>query len=90
MHEDRHSYKMRLRDMAPELEKFTNDERILNLQVKLCACGLSKTKPICDESHHQIQTEEPGKVYVYDSELHGRALENEYPERQRPPPPPNV
>jgi CDGSH-type Zn-finger protein len=84
LHEKMHSYKVKLRDLAPELERLTSDERILDMQVKLCGCGLSKRKPICDESHHMIQGEKPGAIYAYDSELHGTQLWNEYPEPPKP------
>ncbi|XVJ59911.1 MAG: CDGSH iron-sulfur domain-containing protein [Tepidisphaera sp.] len=35
--------------------------------VWVCACGLSKTFPICDGSHKTTaKVEEPGKLYQYD------------------------
>jgi CDGSH-type Zn-finger protein len=35
--------------------------------VWICACGLSKTFPICDGSHKTTaKQEEPGKLYHYD------------------------
>ncbi|MEZ6190326.1 MAG: CDGSH iron-sulfur domain-containing protein [Phycisphaerales bacterium] len=35
----------------------------------ICACGLSQNLPYCDGSHKICrQTEEAGKVYVYDKE----------------------
>lgn len=38
--------------------------------VFICACGLSKVKPLCDNSHvHCQKNEQPGKVYFYDKEL---------------------
>lgn len=33
--------------------------------VKLCACGLSKTFPICDGAHKITRDEEMGKLYEY-------------------------
>jgi CDGSH-type Zn-finger protein len=36
--------------------------------ISICACGLSKTMPICDGTHKTCMNEEPGKVYVYDAE----------------------
>ncbi|GJM18290.1 MAG: hypothetical protein DHS20C14_05030 [Phycisphaeraceae bacterium] len=36
--------------------------------VFVCACGLSKTLPMCDGSHKACKVEETGKVYVYDGE----------------------
>lgn len=32
----------------------------------VCACGLSKTFPLCDATHKGCAGEEPGKVYEYD------------------------
>jgi CDGSH-type Zn-finger protein len=35
--------------------------------ISICACGLSKTFPICDGSHKTTsKLEEPGKLYHYD------------------------
>lgn len=33
----------------------------------VCACGLSKTFPICDGTHKACKSEQPGTVYVYDA-----------------------
>ena len=33
----------------------------------ICQCGLSKKQPHCYGSHKAARTEEPGKLYVYDS-----------------------
>ncbi|MEZ6242839.1 MAG: CDGSH iron-sulfur domain-containing protein [Phycisphaerales bacterium] len=35
--------------------------------VFVCACGLSKTFPICDGSHKGCVNETPGVVSVYDA-----------------------
>ena len=32
----------------------------------ICACGISKTFPLCDKSHQKCRAEEPGTTYVYD------------------------
>jgi len=35
----------------------------------ICACGLSRTLPMCDGSHKQARaSEQPGKLYVYDDD----------------------
>ena len=42
-------------------EQFPKDGKSL----WICACGLSKTMPICDKSHAACDTEEAGKTYEY-------------------------
>ena len=32
----------------------------------VCACGLSATYPICDKTHKQCSSEQPGLLYHYD------------------------
>jgi len=32
----------------------------------VCACGVSRTYPICDGSHKTCRQEEPGHVYRYE------------------------
>ena len=39
---------------------------------KICMCGLSKTKPICDGSHSITELEDPNKVYAY---IDGKRIE---------------
>jgi CDGSH-type Zn-finger protein len=39
--------------------------RIGNPPVSICACGLSKTYPLCSGAHIMIQDEDDDKVYVY-------------------------
>lgn len=33
--------------------------------VKLCACGISQTFPLCDGAHKKTRDEEVGKTYQY-------------------------
>ncbi len=48
----------------------TGPKRILvGWQIKkICMCGLSKTRPYCDESHKQTKTEEENKTYCYNKD----------------------
>ncbi|MAY75836.1 MAG: iron-binding protein [Phycisphaerae bacterium] len=34
----------------------------------VCACGISRKFPLCDGSHKNCKSEQPGKLYVYDKE----------------------
>ena len=36
--------------------------------ISICACGLSKTMPICDGTHKTCVNEQPGTLYVYNAE----------------------
>jgi len=45
-----------------------------NKPIWICGCGLTKNFPFCDGAHKGcVQTEQPGKVYVYDE--HGNVIE---------------
>jgi CDGSH-type Zn-finger protein len=37
-------------------------------KLSICACGLSRTFPLCDGTHKTLAAEVPGKLYVYDRE----------------------
>ncbi len=36
------------------------------LPVYICACGLSRKKPLCDGSHKRTRDENQAETYVYD------------------------
>ncbi|MCL4411437.1 CDGSH iron-sulfur domain-containing protein [Candidatus Marsarchaeota archaeon] len=72
---------------APGFAKLATDEKLLNYEVHLCACGLSRHKPFCDGSHAKTSNEKAGKFYIYDIDGNGKevqaienleALPNEY------------
>lgn len=44
---------------------------------KICMCGLSKTLPFCDESHHKTDDEDPNLLYQYDENGNRSALEED-------------
>jgi len=49
-----------------ELPQFKNsDDKIKNIELHTCACGLSKHKPFCDGSHMKVAKEEEGKLFAY-------------------------
>ena len=45
-----------------------------------CGCGLSGTAPYCDGTHKVTKTEEPGKLYWYDSGRHRHVATEEHSE----------
>ena len=53
-------------------EKFPKDGKSL----WICACGLSKTMPVCDKSHTTCDSEDPNKTYEYAPDGSRREIPN--------------
>ena len=62
-HERDHPFSVKLGDIPGIKEKISPD--LANVELHICACGLSKHKPFCDGSHRLVQGEENGKLYGY-------------------------
>ena len=71
-----HPYVVKLGEL-PGFAALTTDDKILNYEVHLCACGLSKHKPYCDGSHVHVNKEEKGKVFAYTKELEGKEVNDQ-------------
>lgn len=55
-------------------------------KIAVCACGLSRTFPVCDGTHKQL-AEEPGPIYCYDPSVRA-AIESGGIVMREPLPPP--
>ncbi len=47
-------------------------------KIAVCACGLSKNKPLCDGSHRRTAGEELDSLYLYDDSSRTKLVEH-YP-----------
>jgi CDGSH-type Zn-finger protein len=45
-----------------------------------CGCGLSGTAPYCDGAHKATKSEDPGKLYWYDSSRQRHLAADAYPQ----------
>ena len=64
-HDRNHPFVIKLGEV-PGFANLTNDDKLKNFELHICACGLSKHKPFCDGSHKAVQNEKPGVHYTND------------------------
>jgi CDGSH-type Zn-finger protein len=69
--------------MARLVQRFRNGPYVVtvNGEIKtICGCGLSGALPFCDGTHQITKTEEPGKLYWYDSGKQRHNAVDRYPD----------
>ncbi len=67
LHGMNHPFVVKLKHL-PGIGNITKDEKVLNYEIHLCACGLSKNKPFCDGHHAKTMNEKPEPAYIYDDD----------------------
>lgn len=77
LHERNHPYVVKLGEL-PGFKNLTADEKVLNYEIHMCACGLSKNKPFCDGSHAKTKNEEEKKLYSYDEQNQQHVVDPKY------------
>ncbi len=63
-HERNGPYRIKIKDV-PGAEKIDDKSKLLEYEIHICGCGLSKDKPFCDGSHKITRDEDENKVYIY-------------------------
>ncbi len=48
----------------PGAEKIDDKSKLLEYEINICGCGLSKDKPFFDGSHKITRDEDENKVYI--------------------------
>ncbi len=86
-HDRNHPFVVKL-GSVPGFSNLTNDEKLKNFELHMCACGLSKNKPFCDGSHMKVQNEKQEMYYAYkenNEQVEGVKLEhNDHEEMEVP------
>ncbi len=72
-HGRNHPFVVKLGEV-PGFSNLTQDEKLKNFELHMCACGLSKHKPFCDGTHRVAQNEKPDMHYAYAEE--NKQIEN--------------
>ncbi|MCL4404635.1 MAG: CDGSH iron-sulfur domain-containing protein [Candidatus Marsarchaeota archaeon] len=77
-HDRNHPFVVKLGSL-PGFSNLTQDEKLRNFEIHICACGLSKNKPFCDGTHMKTHNEKEGMHYAYkegNAQMEGVKLED--------------